>query len=492
MLLTFLSHQWTGFWRSRGKGGTIAAQLVMGFLILYIIGVAILVGYSMNSLIEHFLPGKDIIEVFNGVILYYFAIDFLMRIQLQELPTLAVVPYLHLNIPKRKLVSFLNIRALFSAFNILPLLLFFPFCIIEIGLSFGSSASMMYIVTIFALMVFNNYAALYFKRLSIVNIWVVIVGGAFLATIGLLEYFKVYSITSLSNIVFQRIALQPATGFLFVALAIAMFIVNARYLRNNLYIEELKSGETKKSSTDYPFLDRFGDAGTLAALEIKLILRNKRSRSTAFKGLIFLFYGFLMYKQSSIDKNEFGLILFAALFMTGNLILVYGQFMFGWQSAEFDGLLANKVEIKTFFKAKFLLLTLSATALTLIVSLYGLISWKLVAIELAAYLYNVGVGTVVVLYFATRNAKSIDLSKGSNFNWQGVSATTMLLVLPTLLVPYIIYFPLSFFFHPYWGIAGLAIVGLAGILSRNFWLGFLVNEFNKRKYTIAAGFREKS
>lgn len=492
MLLTFLNHQWTGFWRSRGKAGTVAAQLVMGFFILYIIGVAVLVGYSMEGLIEQFLPGKNVFEVFNGLILYYFALDFLMRIQLQELPTLSVVPYLHLNIPKRKLVSFLNISALFSAFNILPILLFFPFCIIQISGTFGSFASIMYLVTIFALMIFNNYAALYFKRLSIANLWIVIAGGSFIAAAGLLEYFKVYSITSLSNVIFRAIALQPATGFLFVVLAVAMFAINSRYLRNNLYMEELKSGETKKSSTDYPFLDRFGDAGTLAALEIKLILRNKRSRSTAFKGLIFLFYGLLMYKQKSIDENAFGLILFAALFMTGNLILVYGQFMFGWQSAEFDGLLANKVDIRTFIKAKFLLLTLSSTALTLVVSCYGFMSWKLVAIQLAAYLYNIGVGAVVVLYFATRNDKAIDLSKGANFNWQGVSATTMLLVLPMLLVPYLIYLPLSLLLHPYWGIAGLAIFGISGILSRNFWVSFLVDEFNKRKYTIAAGFREKS
>jgi NADH:ubiquinone oxidoreductase subunit K len=257
-------------------------------------------------------------------------------------------------------------------------------------------------------------------------------------------------------------------------------------------MEELKAGVEKKSSTDYPFLDRFGAAGTLVALEIKLILRNKRPRATVSKGLIFLFYGFLFYKNDVLEKDEFGRILFAALFMTGNMILLYGQFMFGWQGAEFDGLLANKTDIRTFFKAKLLMLTLSATLLTFITSLYGLMSWKLLVVHLAAYLYNVGIGAVIVLYFATRNYKYIDLKKGSSFNWQGVGASSMLMSLPILLLPYLIYFPVALLSNAYWGLAAIGIIGIAGLLTRNYWLNTLVSGFNKRKYKIAAGFREQS
>lgn len=492
MLFTFLSHQWTAFWRSRSKTGTIATQLIIGFFVLYIIGVSILVGYSMEDLIGELFPEQEVTAVFNGIILYYFVIEFLMRLQLQELPTLAIVPYLHLKISRQKIVTFLNLRALFSAFNILPILLFFPFSIMNITELYGNFACGMYLVAILSLSIFNNYAALYLKRLSIVNLWAVLAGGLLLAAMALLEYTKVFSISSVSNRVFHAIAIQPIIGIFFIVLAVGMFMLNARYLKHNLYIEELKSGEQRKSGTDYPFLDRFGAAGMLAAIEIKLILRNKRPRSTAMKGLLFLCYGFLIYKQSAIEQNQFGLMLFAALFMTGNLIVIYGQFMFGWQSAEFDGILSGKTDMRIFFKAKFLLLTLSATLLTLVVSLYGLMSWKLLALQIAAYLYNVGIGTVLVLYFATRNSKGIDLSKGASFNWQGLSASSMLMSLPLLLLPYLIYLPIAFLVSPFWGLAALAIAGIAGLLSRSFWLSVLVNEFNKRKYEIASGFREHS
>jgi hypothetical protein len=491
MLNTFLTHQWIGFWRSRGKGSNIAVQIVMGLLILYLVLCAFAIGIFMDKVIAAAFPGKDVYEVFNGFILYYFALEFLSRLQLQELPTLAVVPYLHLNIPKRKLVNFLNIRAMFSVFNFIPLFVFFPFCILRIGGHYGAFAAVMYLVSIMSLAIFNNYLALYVKRLSLANTRFVVAGFVLLLTLGLLEYFKIFSIAAVSNTVFSYIGSFPALGLLFTALAIAIFFVNARYLRSNLYTEELSTGEKKKSSTDYPFLDRFGEVGALAALEIKLILRNKRSKSTASKGLIFLFYGFLFYKQSALDNNHFGMMLFAALFMTGNLVLLYGQFMFGWQSAEFDGILSNKVSIRNFIKAKLLLFNLSSTVLTIIVSLYGLLSWKILMIQFAAYFYSLGIAPILVIYMATRNYKAIDLSKGSSFNFQGVGATSMLMSLPIFLIPYLFYVPFNYLANPYWGFVTLGIVGLAGFFTQSFWVEFLVKEFNKRKYKIAEGFRER-
>lgn len=491
MYATFLAHQWVSFWRSKGKGGTIATQLIMGFIILYLTVVSIFIGYNMEHIIEEILPGKDVMLVFNGMILYYFTIEFLMRLQLQELPTLAVQPYLHLNIPKSKLISFLNITALFSVFNLLPLLLFFPFSILKINSDFGAFACIMYLLAIISLVIFNNYAALYFKRLTIGNLKAGILGSIFLVAVGLLEYFKIFSIASLSNHVFHVITTTPTVATIFPVAAVIMLTINTRFLKRNLYLEELQSAKQKKSSTDYPFLDRFGETGVYLALEIKLILRNKRSRSTLTKGLLFIFYGLLFYKQETLDANKFWSLIFPATFMTGNMIMLYGQFMFGWQSSEFDGLLTSKLNIKTFFKAKFLLFTIGSTLLTAAVSIYGLIGWKILILQFAVYCYNIGITSVITLYFATRNYKALDLSKGSAMNWQGITASTMLQTIPLMLSPYLIYLPISLISNPYWGIAGVAITGLAGLLTRNFWINFLTKEFQERKYKIAEGFRQK-
>jgi len=491
MLFTFLGHQWIAFTRSRGKNTNIVVQVIMGLAILYLLACAVAAGVFMGKILPAAFPNKDVIVVFNGLILYYFVLEFLSRLQLQELPTLSVVPYLHLNIPKKKIVGFLNIRALFSAFNLIPVFIFFPFCLMNISGKLGFPVALMYLLSILSLSVFNNYLALYVKRISMVNMIFVATGLVLLSALGLLEYFKVFSIAAVSNTVFSHIAVFPALALVFPVLAAVIFMVNSQYLSNNLYAEELSSGEKRKSSTDYPFLDRFGEVGALAAVEIKLILRNKRSKSTVSKGLLFVFYGLLFYKTQFLDKNQFLMMIFAAVFMTGNMVMLYGQFMFGWQSAEFDGILTSRISIKTFIKAKFLLFTLSSTVLTLVVSLYGFISWKILLIQFAAYFYSVGIASVMVLYMATRNYKGIDLSKGSSFNFQGVGATSMIMGLPVLLTPLAIYGLVNYLSNPFWGLAALGLIGLAGLFTRNYWVDILVKEFNKRKHKIAEGFREK-
>ncbi|RZL34541.1 MAG: hypothetical protein EOO96_09440 [Pedobacter sp.] len=490
MLSTFLSHQWKDFWRSRNKAGSIAAQILLGFFMLYFLVLAIGLGFGMSFIIEKAFPGKNIIEIFNGFILYYFLFDLAIRTQMQELPTLSIIPYLHLKIKKKTIVNFLNIKSLFSFFNLLPLFIFIPFSIIKIGSTYGAITGLMYIVAILSLTVFNNYLVLYLKRKAINNIAYFGSIMGFVAVFALLDYYQIVSVRAASNAVFVGVAKYPYLGLVFTAAAIAIFYINSTYLRANLYTEELSTKDDKKVSTDYAFLNRFGKVGELAALELKLILRHKRSRGSVLMGFAFLAYGFLFYKGPLIAKDEFGMMLFAAIFMTGISVITYGQFMFGWQSTHFDGLLVNKIDFKNFIKAKFLLFTISCTIITLLASFYGFMSYKLLLLHLAAYLYNIGFATVIVLYFATMNYKRLDITKSASFNWQGVGATQWILGFPLLLIPFVIYLPFGFMNRPYWGLMALSIFGLITLLMRNYWINLLVKRFEKQRYKIAEGFRE--
>ncbi len=490
MLSTFLSHQWKDFWRSRSKTGNIAAQILLGIFILYFLVAAIGIGFFMPKLLQGFFPNIGLINAFNGIILYYFLFDLATRTQMQELPTLSVIPYLHLNIRRKTIVNFLNIKSLFSFFNILPLFIFIPFIVVKIGGTYGLFTCLMYTVAIISLTFFNNYFVLYLKRKAINNIayFAAIIG--FVGIAGVLDYYHIISVSAASNFVFVTVAKYPLLALLFTLLAIAIFILNSNYLTANLYTEELSSKTDKKGSTDYPFLNRFGKVGELAALELKLILRHKRSRSSVFMGFAFLCYGLIFYKGPIIANNEFGKLLFAALFMTGISIISYGQFMFAWQSTHFDGLLVNKIDFKNFIKAKFLLFTISCTVITLLASFYGFMSYKLLLLHLAAYLYNIGFATVIVLYFATMNYKRLDITKSASFNFQGTGATQWILGIPFILIPIFIYIPFGYFNKPYWGLFAIGLFGLITLLMRNFWINLLVKRFEKQRHKIAEGFRE--
>ena len=490
MLSTFLNHQWKAFWRSRNKTGSILAQLFFGFFVFYFLVAAIGIGFMMSALIEKISPGANPILFFNGFILYYFLFDLTIRVQMQELPTLSVVPYLHLNITRKTIVNFLNLRSIFSVFNILPWFIFFPFIIVNIGAQYGTGSVFAYFFSIVGLVAFNHFLILYVKRKAINNILIFGVGFLIILALGGLDFYGVISIRNFSNLVFQTIAQYPYLSLIFVVAAFAIFKINANFLKANLYTEELSTKNVKKVSTDYPFLNRFGRVGELAALELKLILRHKRSRSSVTMGLLFLGYGFLFYKKELLVGDEFGKMLFAAIFMTGITVVTYGQFMFAWQSAHFDGLLVNKVDFKNFIKAKFLLLTISCTLITVLSTFYGFISYKLLLLHLVAYLYNIGFGVVVILFFATNNYKRLDITQSATFNWQGVGATQWLLGLPFALVPVLLYLPFGIINKPYFGLLSIGVFGLITLLLRNYWVALIVKRFERKRYQIAEGFRE--
>lgn len=107
------------------------------------------------------------------------------------------------------------------------------------------------------------------------------------------------------------------------------------------------------------------------------------------------------------------------------------------------------------------------------------------------YVWNLGVNTILVLYFANQNYKRIDLSKGGSFNWEGVGASQWILSIPLLITPFLIYLPISYSGYPKIGLGAIAITGLIFIFSREFWLRKLVNLFRIKRYAIAEGFRNQ-
>ena len=168
MLSTLLSHQWKSFWRSRNAGKSLAIQLFIGFIILYLLGVALLVGFSLNTFLVKLAPGQHVIILFCGFVLYYFFADILMRFMMQDLPTLTIQPYLSQNISRKKLARFLNIRSLFSFFNVLPLFLFIPFSVSVIGKAYSGWATSGFMISILALCIGNHFLVLYIKRKTII------------------------------------------------------------------------------------------------------------------------------------------------------------------------------------------------------------------------------------------------------------------------------------------------------------------------------------
>ncbi|HEY4208887.1 MAG TPA: DUF5687 family protein [Puia sp.] len=491
MILTLLSHQWKSFWRGRNAGRNLATQIFIGFLIAYILASMLVFGLALGHILHKVAPGRDSVQIFCGLILYYFFIDLLLRFAVQELPVLSVQPYLGQNIRRTQMVGFLNIRALFHFLNLLPLLLFLPFACTEMAAHNGVPAAAAFIGAIVFTIIFSNYLILYIKRRIIVNAWWLVGFALVMIVFTVLDILGIISLHEWSSKLLGALLNKPILVLIPMVLGMASFFNNYRYLLTNLYLDEGGKAEKAKTSREYSWLQQLGLTGELIAMEIKLMLRNKRPKALVRLSIVFMLYGFIFYQKSYMADPHMYVLLIPALFVTGVFIMNYGQFLFAWHSSYFDGLMAANISIPDFIRSKFMLYNAVGTTAFIITSLYGLISWKILVLQAAGFLYNIGINSAISIYLATFSYKGIDLSRSATFNYQGTGTVQWVYALFIILIPYIIYYPMARWVNPMAAAAAIGGLGLISLLMQNFWVEVLTRAFTKRKYLLLAGFREK-
>ncbi|WP_192822553.1 DUF5687 family protein [Rufibacter sp. LB8] len=494
MIRLLLSHQWKEATRSSVWQKNLAVNLVLGFFMVLMLLYVVALSFFLDNIIEYYSPNGNAVEIVNRLLLYYFLVDLSLRFFMQELPVLSIQPYLHLPVGKGKLVHFILWKSITSLFNFLPLLLFIPFAVKVLPTAYGMGGAWLWVAGLFFLTLVNNFLTMYFKRQLVEK--PMATAGFLLAVILLAtaDYLNYISLGKASGVFFNGLGTQPLWLLLPVALLAVVYWVNYQFMAAHTYPEEIRIRKQSKvgDSTEIGFLQRFGQVGTLISMEIKLIMRHKRTKSTVTMGTVLLAYGFLFY-TNKMYTDGFAMLIFPGVFMTGILMMSYGQFVPGWQSAHFDALLTKRISPYTFYLSKFWMFVPTCAMAYLITLLYGLlpeIGGKIMLINTACFFYNIGINTFVILYLSTYNKKRMDLSKGSSFNWQGVGASQFIMMLPALVLPILIYLPFGLMGHPWWGIAAVGVVGLLGFIFHKQLLGVVVNRFQAQKYAIAAGFRQ--
>jgi hypothetical protein len=176
--------------------------------------------------------------------------------------------------------------------------------------------------------------------------------------------------------------------------------------------------------------------------------------------------------------------------MTGGMTMNYLNYAFGYESNHFDGILTSRVNMAHYLRAKLSIGMLISFFCFIITIPYLFFGMHILLINFVTFLFNLGFISYVLLYMATFNKKRMDLSKGGSFNYQGVGATNWLVLLPAFILPLIIYTPFGLTGHAYAGFAAIGLIGLAGLLSRKFWIRLIEMSFHRRKYIMAEGFRE--
>lgn len=491
---SLLAQRWKQTIRSTYFKQGWGVKILIGFLILYFGGAFFALGLFLPEILEQEFPNAVLLTpVFVGFLLYYFLADLVMRFFLQDLSVITIQHYLTLPIKKSRVIHFLLRGSVFNFFNVLPLFVITPFAIRAVSEEYGAMNALLWFLSMLFFVVANHFLAIYVKRVLAVKQSVfiglaVIVGGLYAG-----DVLNFYSLQEISEFLFIGFA---QNSYLIVVPAVILslfYLLNFNFLKTHTQLDlwQTKATEGSVNTERFSFLESKGIIGYMVANELKLITRNKRTRTILFTTVLFMAFGLNFYLNDDFG-NSTAFLIMGGIFMTGIFLINYGQFLVGWEGSHFDGILTRSYSIEDFYRSKFLLLSVSCVVTYIMTTPYIYFGWEAFYINTACFIYNLGFNSFFLLYASTYNKKKIDLSKGSAFNYQGTGATQWIISLPLFVLPILIFVSFNVFGAKNLGIIAVGAVGLISMAFSKLWFKAIAQNFKEKKYRNAEGFREKS
>ena len=490
MIVQFVKLRMRETVRSSVWNKNVIVNIVFALFVLYMVFCFLLIGFVLDRILLDSFPDYDPVELFNGVLLYYFGLELLVRFFMQSTPAMSLSPFLHLPVKRSFLMHFLLARSIIHPLNNISFLIFIPFAIRAVSSVYSGAAACWWLLALFLSVTAIIYLNVYIKRQMVIKPAVSLGCGLGFIALIVLDVLGAFSLSEVSAALYGAVLEQPLWILVPAALAAGVYLLNYRFLMIHSYPEEIDRSSAKKQVAvqSLGFMSRFGQIGELIGLELKLILRHKRTKSVLYVAPFFMLYGFLFYPNHVYNQSIMWMI-FVGIFVTGMMMLAYGQFIVAWEGKFFDGILTRKGSAFDYFRAKYYMLVSFCLVSYVLTTPYAFFGMRFLWIQTACFLFNIGVGALIMLWFAQYNRKKIELSQGTAFNWQGTSATQFIVMLPVLLLPMFIAFFFTWLGLENWGLGALALLGMMGVFCHKWLILGICRLFKQTKYAQAEGFR---
>lgn len=488
MVSDFIRLEWKQFIRSSYWQKSVALNIFLVFIALYFILVFFGLGISLYPLLKENFPDKDPFNMVNQFLFYWFLADLLMRFFFQKLPVMSVKPLLVLPVKKNKVVHYVLGKSVLSFFNFLPLFTVIPFGVMLISEGYDLTRVMNWIfLLLIATQIVNFLNFIIESKSSGTDLAMLPI----LLIIGTLYFLNHFKILTLDAYLFTAVNWIISSSFYLVIpilVLLLLYFINFRMLIGQLYLDQsLQSKATVASSSDLSWTNRFGASAPFLQLDLRMLWRNKRPRSSIFIVLIGLFYGLIFYPNPIYQSMQV-MYVFVGIFVTGIFLINFGQFIPAWDSGYYKLLMSQNIPYKDYLQSKYLLMASSAFLMFVLSIPYVYFGWKVLLIHFAAMIYNVGINTHVLLFAGSFNRKKIDLTQRAAFNYQGTGAVQWLVGIPLLL------FPVGLFYLPYKlinfesGIAILTGIGILGFLFHEKLMKMITKKYIDSKYKMINAF----
>lgn len=492
MVSHFINLEWKQFFRSSYWQKSIGLNILLVFVALYFMLTFLAIGFGLYPILKKEFPDSDPLNIVNNFLFYWFLGDLMLRFIMQKLPAMSVKPLLILPIKRNRIIHYVLCKSVLSFFNFLPLFAIIPFGTMHIIKENTFSTTSIWILSmmIFTLIInFLNFIIESYSsetELSFLPI-LLIVSGLF----GL-NYFNLVSFSSLLSTAMNTISNTPILIISLLVILGGLYYINYSVLKKKLFIDSgLKVRSQIASSSEMSWTKRFGDIAPFLQLDLKLLWRNKRSKSTIFLMVLALFYGLLFYPNPRYQDMA-PMLIFVGVFITGIFMINFGQFIPAWDSGYYKLLMSQNIKYNDYLKSKFILMTISSIVLFILSIPYVYFGWKILLIHFAAMVYNVGINSHLLLFGGSFNRKKINLNQRAAFNYQGTGAVQWIIGFPLLFIPIILFYLPYKLINFEAGITTLIVMGLLGVVFHQRLMNFINKRYLKSKYEMIKAFEQEN
>ena len=490
MIKHFLNLEWKQYFRSSYWQKNLALNILLVFLALYFIVIFLALGFGLLPILKEVYPDQDPFVVVNGFMFFWIIIDLLMRFFLQKLPVMSVKPLLTLPIKRSTVVHFVLGKSALSFFNFLPLFAIIPFSIMLMADGKPPDMVLTWMFALILVVLIINFLNFIIEAFSAETELSFLPLIAVVGTLYGLDAFNIISISSLIGDAFMGIANNPILILVPLGLLLLCYWFNFKILKEKLFLDaSLKSKVTEVKVADLAWTKRFGDIAPFMQLDLKLIWRNKRTKSSVFIMVIGLIYGLFFYPQD-IYRDLVWIYPFIGIFVTGIFLINFGQFIPAWDSSYYKLLMSQNIKYEQYLRSKFILMTLSVGLMFILSIPYVYFGWKILIAHFAAAVYNIGVNSHVMLYGGSFNRKKIDLNQRAAFNYQGTGAVQWIIGIPLMILPMVIFALANWLLGFEAGIAILIVLGIAGIVFHKKLMNLITQRYLDAKYKMIDAFSQ--
>jgi len=488
MIKHFIKLEWKAFTRSASFKVNLALKILMifgaFFMILYALGLGVGAYYIIEKMVD-----PDPLKIINKFLIFYFIGDLSTKYFLQKLPIVNIKPLLYLPLKKNQVVRFGINKTMISFFNIWHAFFFIPFSIVLLIEGYSFINVLGWHIAMLALIYCNNFINIFVNSKDVVFYSVI----GTLVTFGALLYFDIFDITQFTGPLFSAFYNQPYLAIIPLLLAYVLYIMAFKYFRKNFYLDAGLAKKVDIAETDnMTWLDRFGSVSTFLKNDIKLIKRNKRSKMTIFMSCLFIFYGLLFFTGSVEAYDGPFWRIFAGIFVSGGFLFSFGQFVPSWDSAYYPLLMSQNIRYKEYLESKWYLMVIATIFSTILASFYLYFGWQAYVAVIVGAIYNIGVNSHIVLWGGAYIKTPIDLTSAKKAfgDKKSFNVKTLLLMIPKLLLPMVIYAIGHFALGEVFGFALVAVAGLAGFLFKNKVFSIIEKIYKSEKYKTLVAYKQ--